>query len=295
MAKSERFQDKIASMTGYGRASGESPAGQVTIEVRSLNHRYLEVAVRAPKAIMSMEPEIRTLVRDRVSRGKVELFISLENRVSDFTVDRKRAGEIAEALQGVAEIVGDTVRLEHILAAGEIVIVNNVEISTELVQTVFERTVHALDSMVAHRMTEGEALSEDLASRIGELRLIVTKIQELASEVPERTRQQIENFLTGVNLRNLVDPQRLEIEIAFLAQKSDVTEEITRLVTHLSAFSSALSLGGPVGRRMDFLLQEIQREVNTIGSKSAHPVISQLVVDFKAGLEKIREQVQNIE
>jgi uncharacterized protein (TIGR00255 family) len=121
------------------------------------------------------------------------------------------------------------------------------------------------------------------------------EIRELAPEVPDRARQQIGQFLSGVKLGNQAEPQRLEVEIALLAQKSDVTEEITRLATHLSAFSSTLLAGGPVGRRMDFLLQEIQREANTIGSKSSHPAIARLIVDFKTDLEKIREQVQNIE
>ena len=295
MGRPEGIQTGIASMTGYGRASGESSAGHLTVEVRSLNHRYLEVAVRAPKTVMFLEPEIRALVRERVSRGKVELFISLDNRGSDFTVDSQRADEIVRALQGIAEIVGDKVRLEHILAAGDIVLVNESEITADLARTIIQTVVDAIAGMVDHRSTEGEALSGDLGSRIGNLSLMVTEIEGLASEVPHRARQQIENFLNGMNLKGPVDPQRLEVEIAFLAQKSDVSEEITRLVAHLTAFSNALSSGGAVGRRMDFLLQEIQREVNTIGSKSAHPVISKLVVDFKTGLEKVREQVQNIE
>ena len=295
MEHPEMIQAGIASMTGYVRASDESSAGNLTVEVRSLNHRYLEIAVRAPKTVMSLEPEIRALVRDRVSRGKVELFISLDNRGSVFTVDSRRADEIARALQGIAEIVGDTVRLEHILAAGDIVVVNESEIPSDLAERILKTTGEAITVMVDHRRTEGEALSRDLVARIGDLSLMVTEIEKLASEVPHRAHQQMKDFLRGIDLRGPVDPQRLEVEIAFLAQKSDVSEEITRLRAHLEAFSTTLSSGGAVGRRMDFLLQEIQREINTIGSKSAHPAVSKLVVDFKTGLEKIREQIQNIE
>jgi len=282
-------------MTGYGRSSGESPAGRVTVEVRSLNHRYLEISVRTPKGVLFLEPQIRNLVRERFSRGKVELFISHGSDTPDFNIDLGRAGEVAKALQEVAKMVGDTVRLEHLLAAGQIVTAGEVEIAQEMAQTILESVAEALDRMRLHRRTEGKVLALDLASRMENLENKVLRINELAPEVPDRVRRQMEAFLGGVNVSNMVDPQRLEAEIAILAQKSDVTEEITRLKAHMAAFRTSLSSGDPVGRRMDFLLQEMQREINTIGSKSSHPAISGLVVDFKTDLEKVREQVQNIE
>jgi uncharacterized protein (TIGR00255 family) len=153
----------------------------------------------------------------------------------------------------------------------------------------------ALDSMIHHRMTEGHSLAVDITGRMEELSFIVKDIEELVPQVTDRVRRQINEFIAGVKLGDLADPQRLEVEIALLSLKSDVAEEITRLKTHLSAFQKAVSTGGVVGRKMDFLLQEIQREINTIGAKSGLTEISQMVVDFKAGLEKVREQVQNIE
>ncbi len=295
MTEKEKVFGSIASMTGYGRSLGESPAGRVTVEVRSLNHRYLEISVRAPKGILFLEPEIRNLVRQRLSRGKVELFISYESNAPDFEIDLNRASEAAKALRGIAEMVGDAVRLEHLLAAGQIVTAKEVEIPEETVQTIIEAVAEALDRMLSHRRTEGKALALDLASRMENLENQVPHISGLAGEVPDRVRRQIESFLEKVHISNKVDPQRLEAEIAILAQKSDVTEEITRLKTHMAAFRTALLSEDPVGRRMDFLLQEMQREINTIGSKSSHPVISGLVVDFKTEMEKIREQVQNLE
>jgi len=295
MTEKENTFGIVASMTGYGRSSGESPAGRVTVEVRSLNHRYLEISVRAPKGILFLEPEIRNLVRERFSRGKVELFISHESDAPDFEIDLGRASEVAKALREVAGMLGDTVRLEHLLAAGQVVTAREVEIPEEMSQTILEAVVEALDRMLSHRRTEGKALAMDLDSRMENLENKVLQISGLAQEVPDRVRRQMESFLESAHVGNIVDPQRLEAEIALLAQKSDVTEEITRLKAHMAAFRTALSSGDPVGRRMDFLLQEMQREISTIGSKSSHPVISGLVVDFKTELEKTREQVQNIE
>ena len=269
MTEKEKAFGCVASMTGYGRSSGESPAGRVTVEVRSLNHRYLEISVRAPKGIMFLEPEIRNLVRERFSRGKVELFISHGCDAPDFDIDLGRAGEVAKALREVAGIVGDTVRLEHLLAAGQILNARDPEIPEEMSQTILKTVAEALDRMLAHRRTEGKLLAMDLASRMEDLEDKVLRITGLAREVPDRVRRQMESFLENGRMSSIVDPQRLEAEIAMLAQKSDVTEEITRLNAHMGAFRTALSSGDPVGRRMDFLLQEMQREINTIGSKSS--------------------------
>lgn len=293
--KPKRPDRPVSSMTGYGRAIGESPEGRVTVEVRSLNHRYLEVFVRAPRSIMCLEPEIRKLVKDRISRGKVELFISLEGPSSGVIVDLHRALETAGALRSIADSLGDKVRLEHVLAVGEITAGPEQEVTSGTMGMVLESAGKALDHLVDHRTVEGKALAKDITVRIEELCLTVETIEMLSPEVPVRVRKQVEDFLSGVNLGDLVDPQRLEVEIAMVSQRSDVAEEIIRLKTHISAFKKSLSSGGSVGRRMDFLLQEMQREINTIGSKSGLKEISRKVVDFKAGLEKVREQVQNIE
>jgi uncharacterized protein (TIGR00255 family) len=285
----------ISSMTGYGTASGESPEGRITVEVRSLNHRYLEIFVRAPRAIVCLEPEIRKLVKCRVSRGKVELFISVENPSNEVSLNLDRALKIAGALREVADSLGDKVRLEHVLSAGDITAGMEQQVTSDTMSMVSETVRRALDNMVEHRIQEGESLAKDVAARMKELDSTVELVETLAPEVPIRVRKQVNQFIAGVNLGDLADPQRLEVEIALMSQRSDIAEEITRLKTHVSAFKKALSGGGVVGRRMDFLLQEMQREINTIGSKSGLTEISRMVVDFKAGLEKIREQVQNIE
>ena len=282
-------------MTGYGRDTGETAFGRITVEVRSLNHRHLDVMVRAPRGVMHLDPEIRKMVRERVSRGKVEVFLVLEDRPLDFVIDADRALDVAKALETVAVSIGDKVRLEHILAAGEIVQTSEREVDEEITSIVLKTAGQALGRMVEHRHDEGKSLAQDLLSRMDDLTTISNGIEEMAPEAPLRARENIIKFLADLDLGERVEPQRLEVEVAMLAQRSDIAEEITRLQTHQDSFREALSGGGVIGRRLDFLIQEIQREINTIGSKSGIPEISEWVVDFKTGLEKVREQVQNIE
>ena len=282
-------------MTGYGRDTGETAYGRITVEVRSLNHRHLDVMVRAPRTVMHLDPEIRKMVRERVSRGKVEVFLVLEDRPLEFVIDADRALDVAKALENVAASIGDKVRLEHILAAGEIVQTSEREVDEEITSIVLKTAGKALGRMVEHRRDEGKALAQDLVSRMDDLNTISNGIEEMAPEAPLRARENITKFLADLDLGERVEPQRLEVEVAILAQRSDIAEEITRLRTHQVSFREALSGGGVIGRRLDFLIQEIQREINTIGSKSGIPEISERVVDFKTGLEKVREQVQNIE
>lgn len=295
MSKESKEKNSVASMTGYGRSTGETGAGRITVEVRSLNHRHLDMMVRAPRSLMNLDPEIRNMVRENVSRGKVEVFLILEDRPLDFSIDADRALNVAKALDKVASAIGDKVRLEHILAAGEIVQTSEREVDEEIISVVLQTAGQALANMVEHRHEEGRALVRDLVSRMDELTSIYNIIEEIAPDAPLRIRQNITQFLADLELGERVEPQRLEMEIALLAQRSDVTEEITRLRAHQESFRDALSGGGVIGRRLDFLIQEIQREINTIGSKSGVPEISERVVDFKTGLEKVREQVQNIE
>lgn len=295
MSKESKEKNSVASMTGYGRSTGETGAGRITVEVRSLNHRHLDMMVRAPRSLMNLDPEIRNMVRENVSRGKVEVFLILEDRPLDFSIDADRALNVAKALDKVASAIGDKVRLEHILAAGEIVQTSEREVDEEIISVVLQTAGQALANMVEHRHEEGRALVRDLVSRMDELTSIYNIIEEIAPDAPLRIRQNITQFLVDLELGERVEPQRLEMEIALLAQRSDVTEEITRLRAHQESFRDALSGGGVIGRRLDFLIQEIQREINTIGSKSGVPEISERVVDFKTGLEKVREQVQNIE
>jgi uncharacterized protein (TIGR00255 family) len=286
---------KVASMTGYGRATGETVFGRITVEVRSLNHRHLDVVLRAPRSLIHLDPDVRNRVRGSVSRGKVEVFLTFEERQPDYAIDTDRALMVAKALENVAGVIGDTVRLEHVLAAVDIVQTSEVNADGEVSSVILETVEQALGKMVEYRFEEGKALARDLLSRSGDLTALTESIEKLAPEVTNRAKQNMIQFLDDHDQTERMDSQRLEMEIAMLAQRSDITEEIIRLKTHHNSFQEALTKGGVIGRRLDFLIQEMQREINTIGSKSGIPEISERVVDFKTGLEKVREQVQNIE
>lgn len=295
MSLREERTAAVSSMTGYGRATGETPVGRVTVEVRSLNHRHLDSVIRTPRGLMHLDPGIRNMVREGVSRGKVEVFITLEEGPADMTINTEAALRVARALEPIAGSLGDNVRLEHVIAAGEIFQVREREFDPEVTAAVVRTVGDALGKMANHRLQEGKVLSEDLLARMKDLRGLVSAIRDLAPEVAVRARKNMEQFLADIDMGDRVEPQRLETEIAMLAQRADITEEITRLGAHQDSFEEALAAGGVVGRRLDFLVQEMHREINTIGSKSGLPDISEMVVRFKTGLEKVREQVQNIE
>jgi len=285
----------INSMTGYGRAVTESSKGAVSVEIRSLNHRFLDVSIRAPKEFLYMDPDLRKTARELLSRGKVEIFISLTGKQSNLVVDVDRAAEAADCLARIAEVVGDQVRLDHVLAVGDIVRSGDIDDPESKADMIMEATREALDRLIQHRDKEGKALALDLFNRITYLKELKVQVENLAGTAPDRARKNITDYLRKIDLGVKVDPQRLEAEVALLAQRADVSEEITRLQTHLDSLEDNLNAGGVVGRRIDFFLQEIQREVNTIGSKTGLAEISSLVVEFKSELEKIREQAANIE
>lgn len=285
----------IYSMTGFGRAVTESARGSVSVEIRSLNHRFLDVSIRAPKEFLYLDPDLRKAAREKLSRGKVEIYISLAGEKADLVVDVERATEVAQGLARVAEVVGDEVKLDHLLTVGDIVRSGEVDDPESKAEMILETAREALDRLVQHRQREGKALALDLVGRIDRLKELKSQVEDLAGTAPERARKNITEFLRKIDLGGKVDPQRLEAEIALLAQRADVSEEITRLRAHLDSLEDNLKAGGTVGRRIDFFLQEIQREVNTIGSKTGLAEISSLVVDLKSELEKIREQAANIE
>lgn len=287
--------ETLKSMTGYGRAESDWEAGRVTVEVRSLNNRFLEVSVRAPKDLLYLDNELKKNARERFSRGKIEIYISIEGGIKGFSVDIEKARQVLTALEGVAELSGDEVKLEHVLSVGDVVRWNEKADVKGLSDVVLSVTGQALDRMSEHRVQEGSAIQKDLAGRLKNLRDMSMKMPSLAESVPERIAENLDEFLKRIEKNEVIDNQRLEAEIAILSQKADVSEELNRLETHLDAMEKALSEGGPAGRRMDFLIQELVREVNTIGSKAGVVDLSSIVVDFKTELERVREQVQNIE
>jgi uncharacterized protein (TIGR00255 family) len=285
----------ILSMTGFGRGQGECPAGRVVAEVRSLNSRFLEVFVKSPREFLFFDPEARRLVRERASRGKVEVFLSIERAGDRPLLTPERAARLNQQLSGLAALVGGRVTLGNLLSAAQMEGVTEAVDGEALGHAAATALGAALGQFVAHRETEGRALAADIRSRIARVRELRDAMTPLAAKAPERVMRQVADFLQRWELASKVDPPRLEAEVALLAQRADITEELTRLATHLVAMDEALARGEGAGRRLDFLLQEAGREVNTVGSKASDSDLASLVVEAKSELEKVREQVQNLE
>ena len=293
----------VRSMTGFGRAelSGESIA--VTVEARSVNHRHLDVALRLPRPLASLELDARRLVQARLERGRVDVTVQVTPLTGTATqrvqVDGALAREyIARAQAVAAELgLGPAPGVEWILDRPGVMRLEDAEpVEPSAPWPLLERALtQALDELVERRAAEGERLVDALRTLHADLGTAVESMATRAPASSARREQRLRERLRGLLADTAIDETRILTEAAIWAEKSDVTEELARLRAHLAEFSLALDKGGPVGRALDFLIQELNREVNTVGSKADDLELSQAALAAKAVLEKIREQVQNLE
>jgi uncharacterized protein (TIGR00255 family) len=286
-------------MTGFG--AGDSPLGEgrLTMELRALNHRFLDIRVRLPAEIGEQVAFVEQLARERLDRGRVDVGVRLSDSALPpprFSLTRARA--LYASLQKLSsELAPGTEVPIATLAHFPDLLLEPSDPGADGVRGAlkgaFER---ALESLQAMREAEGRALSQELKARLGLLRTLLVGMRERAAGFVEaqraKLRERIERLLAGAAA---LDPTRIENEIALIADRSDTTEELARLESHFDQFERALDDSGPVGRKLDFLLQEIGRELNTLGSKSPDAAVAHLVVEAKTELERIREQVQNVE
>jgi len=289
-------------MTGYGRGTADRGGRRVTVEIRSVNHRFLDVKVRGTTE-PGIEDAIVTRLRDRVERGAVTVAVRVEHRgAAALSIDRDAARAAFDALRALADELGIAPPgLELVVAQPGVVAPPDAEPADagEVVAAATAAADAALAGLVAMRTTEGGSLARELTTRAAALRALVTEIAALAAGVPADVQKKL-----GDRVRRLlgeldapaVDPARLAQEVALLADRADVTEEVVRLGSHLEQLATVLAAdAGAVGRRLDFLLQEVGRELNTIGSKSPSAEIINRIVAAKVELEKLREQAQNVE
>ena len=294
----------VISMTGFGRASAALGARTVSLEVRSLNHRGLDVKVRAHDLRLAPEIEIEMLrmVRARITRGSVAINVSDEGMTGPGAgVDLARVRQIQGALDGLRRELGLGSPVD-LATVGEYLSASRTSPAAELPGTCWPELgaalAAALDGLLAMRAQEGAAIVDDLRGRLGNLRALVERIASLAAAVPGRAARRLEERLAVLAATTpAIDPSRLAHEVAVLAERLDVSEEIARLRAHFEHLGSLLGGQGKdaPGRRLDFLAQEIGRELNTLGGKIQDANIAALVIDGKAELEKLREQAQNIE
>lgn len=291
----------VVSMTGFGRSEIKEDGVEASVEVRTLNHRFMDIALRLPKVLSAYEGEVKELVRNHLSRGRVEVAINLKSddaAVSGLTIDQALANTYVELLKRLKEQFGlhGPIGLEHLLNFPDIITVETEEQPNEQVWgTVRQALVSALDDLSEMRRREGEEIKRDLVGRVRSMDAIIKKIESKsrsrAREEFARLRQKLQELIgTGD-----ADEGRLEMEIALLADRVDVTEECIRFKSHSRYFVELMESEEAAGRKLNFLLQEMHREANTIGAKANDAQISHWVVEAKEEVEKLREQVQNVE
>jgi len=285
-------------MTGFGVGESREEGMRASVEVRCWNHRFCEVGVHLPKALGSLEPRIVDLVRDRIARGRVYVSVTWEEEgVGAPLVDLALAKAYKEGLEALRRELGLGGKVDIGLLAGlpEVVRYERGEVDLERAwRLISEACSRALDEVDGMRRREGEKLREFFLGRLGVLEEVVGRVEDLSSVQVERIRERLEGKIREMGVRG-VDQERIAMEVALLAQKSDITEECVRLRSHIVQFKDSVEQGGVVGRKLEFLLQEMYREANTIGTKSADSRISHLAVTLKEGIEQLREQVQNVE
>lgn len=291
----------IKSMTGFGRERRTFEKREILVEIRAVNHRYYEFNARTPRACGYLDEKLKTLLGGLISRGKVEVSVYITNREgvsADIAVNKELALGYLNALRSCTEELS----LEDNLALSDIVrlpdvftVVKQQDDEEEIWQQVSETALAALERFVEMRETEGEKLYADVEARLKTIEQSVEKVEKLSPESVVLYRKKLTDKITEVVGDRGVDEARVLTEAAIFADKIAVDEETVRLRSHISQFRSLLAGSEPVGRKLDFLVQEMNREINTTGSKAQLLEITNTVLDMKAELEKIREQIQNIE
>ena len=289
----------MLSMTGYGRAFREVDGRQMTVEVKSVNHRFLDISFRMPRNLMFLEDAARKAIGAKLARGHVDMFVTYRNLRTDarkVTVDRALFEAYAGALESVADLgLADDRTLMGIARMPDVMTVVEAEEDQQAVQALLEATLNeALDQLLAMRRREGEAMKSDLSGRVDAIERMTAAVEarypETVAEYTQRLRDAVLE-LTG----SAIDEGRLVMEVAIMADRSAIAEEIVRLNSHVHQLRALFESPEPIGRRIDFIVQELNREVNTISSKSQDIPITQLTVDLKSEIEKLREQLQNVE
>ena len=290
----------MKSMTGFGRASLESNGKNYIIEIKTVKNKYSDITVKSPKRLSFMEDKIRKQIANRITRGKVEVsvsFFDFSNKSKNVVLNKEIAKEYIKQLREIADennlseniSVVEIAKLPDIL--NSIDSDNDEEIASETLQCLNM----ALDSLIEMRKTEGENIKQDLLVRIERVQNLVDKIAENSKGIVEEYVSKLEKRVKEILKTDVVDENRIAQEAVIYADKTSIEEELTRLNSHIVQFKELVNSDGPVGKKLDFMIQEMNRETNTIGSKAGSGEITKAVIDLKVELEDIREQIQNIE
>ncbi|MBQ7959166.1 MAG: YicC family protein [Oscillospiraceae bacterium] len=291
----------IKSMTGYGRGQATVDGTDILVEIKSVNNRYYDFSARLPRMYGYLEEKLKTFLSGSISRGKIEVSVSIYNSGSkseEISINLDIANGYINALREANESLGltDDITLSHVSRFPEVFIVKKIIEDEESVWNNIKPVAEeAVAKFVAMREIEGEKMKEDLSSRLDFILSKVEEVEKLSPATTENYRNRLYQKLKDILSDNNIDEQRILTEAAIFSEKVAVDEETVRLRSHISQFRELLETNEPVGRKLDFLVQEMNRESNTIGSKAQDIAITKIVVDVKSEIEKIREQIQNIE
>ena len=290
----------MLSMTGYGRASKEIDGRQMTIELKSVNHRFLDLSFRMPRNLMFLEDAARRLIGERLSRGHVDVFVTYRNLRTDartVTVDEALFTAYARALDTLAGAgLRDDRSLMAVARMPDVMVVTEADEDREAVTALMAAAMdEAIGQLVAMRTREGEAMKRDLSEKVDAIERMTGEIEARYPETVDAYRERLRAAVKDLLGDKDVDETRLLTEVALMADRSAIAEETVRLKSHVAQLRKLFESAEPIGRRIDFIVQELNREVNTISSKSQDIPITRLAVDMNAEIEKLREQLQNVE
>lgn len=289
------------SMTGFGKAELKSKLGKITVEISTVNNRYLEISPRTPRAFFGFDPKIKEVISQMINRGKVNLYISFEEKIDEKVknyINKDLSKVLYRQLSGLKKElkISGEVTIHDLLLIPEVTKPDSISFDEEELWSEVEKTLKkAMKQLVEMRKKEGQALKLDMQKRIKSLTKAIKEIEKLAGEAVNTRREKITQKLQDILSNAEENTVRIEEEIAILAERTDISEECTRTYSHLEQYTNALNATEPVGKKLNFILQELNREANTIASKCNDISISSTVIYMKEEIEKLREQVQNIE
>ena len=292
----------IRSMTAYGRGEHSEGDTNFTAELKSLNNRYRDIILRIPKTFQALEDEIRSQIASKVRRGRIEVSIQVEKNAAETEYDLELNLPLVRSLIRIFEELNEQFGLdgkvapETLCQMRDVILYKPYDVDIDAVRPAFQEVIRlALDSLDTMRRVEGQAIEEDFLKRLKLIEAYLDDIEDRAPTMVEAYHKRLKEKIHNISLDIELDESRLVQEVAIFADRCDITEEIVRLRSHLKQFKDYMSVDDSTGRRLDFLIQEINREVNTISSKTLDSSISARVVEIKGELEKLREQVQNVE
>jgi len=297
----DRKMNLLKSMTGFATVQKTYNESEVTCEIRSLNSRFLEISLRTPRILNDLESPIKEIIRQKITRGKIMYslnFSSLSNEVQSLKIQADSIKAYKKLLEQMKKEAGirTPIQLDHLLFFKDIIsLEESSQVDEALSRFVFELTEETLEGLNKMRYQEGQFLHKDLKDRINVINRLTAEISNFAKSNPKAEFEKLYQRLISLIDQDKVDKNRLELELALIADRVDITEEVVRLKSHIQLFQEDIKTGSPVGKKLNFILQEMNRETNTMSNKSTMVEIAHRVVQLKEEIEKVREQVQNIE